>query len=103
MREKGVVCVFMTYRIGVVGLGYVGIPLAVAFARKFPVVGYDIDEERVKGLRDGFDRTGEVSPEELRASSLRVTSKLEELRGCNVLVVTVPTPVDGGTVPISVL
>lgn len=87
-------CSSMNYRIGVVGLGYVGIPLAVAFARKFPVVGYDIDEERVKGLRNGFDRTGEVSPEELRASSLRVTSRPEDLRECNVLVVTVPTPVD---------
>src|SRR4051812_25877829 len=81
-------------RIIVIGLGYVGLPLAVGLARKFDTIGFDIDEERIAELRDGQDRTNEVAEDELRASSLKVTSEAEDCRGGDVYVVTVPTPVD---------
>ncbi len=83
-------------RIGVVGLGYVGLPLAVAFARAFPTLGFDISPARVAELRAGRDSSLEVSPEELAEvrGRLEVTDRPEALRGCNVYVVTVPTPID---------
>src|SRR4051794_19738579 len=81
-------------RIIVIGLGYVGLPLAVALARKFDTIGFDIDEERIAELREGQDRTNEVAEDELRASSLKVTSEAEDCRGGDVYIVTVPTPVD---------
>jgi UDP-N-acetyl-D-galactosamine dehydrogenase len=82
-------------RIGVVGLGYVGLPLAVEFGRHFDTTGFDINPGRVAELRRGRDRTLEVEPKALRASKrLRFTSDLHELRRCNVYVVTVPTPID---------
>jgi UDP-N-acetyl-D-galactosamine dehydrogenase len=87
-------------RIGVVGLGYVGLPLAVAFGRRYDTVGYDIDAARVAALRDGRDATGEVSPGELAdAGRLRLTDDPEGLAACNTYVVTVPTPVDEATRP----
>jgi UDP-N-acetyl-D-galactosamine dehydrogenase len=81
-------------RIVVVGLGYVGLPLAVALARKFEVIGLDRDRQRVAELREGKDRTREVGEEELKASSLRLTDRAEECGGGDVYIVTVPTPVD---------
>ncbi len=83
-------------RIGVVGLGYVGLPLAVAFARAFPTLGFDISPARVAELRAGRDSSLEVSPEELAEvrGRLEVTDDPEALRRCNVYVVTVPTPID---------
>ncbi|WP_333835960.1 nucleotide sugar dehydrogenase [Novosphingobium sp.] len=81
-------------RIGVVGLGYVGLPLAIAFARKFDVVGFDVSAHRISTLRAHHDYTGEVSPEDLAASSLVVTDDAAALRDCPVIIVTVPTPVD---------
>jgi len=81
-------------KIGVVGLGYVGLPLAVAFARKYAVVGFDVSEGRIAALRQGVDFTNEVSAEELQRSNLVVTSAAEDLRGCGIVIVTVPTPVD---------
>jgi UDP-N-acetyl-D-galactosamine dehydrogenase len=82
-------------RIGVVGLGYVGLPLAVEFGRHFDTTGFDINPERVAELRRGRDRTLEVEPKALRASKrLRFTADLRDLRRCNVYVVTVPTPID---------
>jgi UDP-N-acetyl-D-glucosamine/UDP-N-acetyl-D-galactosamine dehydrogenase len=83
-----------TLRLGVIGLGYVGLPLAVALAKHFPVIGYDISARRVAELRDGSDRTDEVAPETLRASALRVTGEARDLAGSDVFIVTVPTPVD---------
>src|SRR3954454_11102151 len=88
-----------TDRIVVVGLGYVGLPLAVALARRFDVTGLDIDAGRVEQLKSGFDRTNEVSPEALAASPLRLTGDPEECRGCAVYIVTVPTPVDADNRP----
>lgn len=82
-------------RLAVVGLGYVGLPLAAAFGRKRKVVGFDINEARVQELRSGVDRTLEVSSEELRESTgLVYTSRLEDIADCNVYIITVPTPID---------
>jgi len=83
-------------RIGVVGLGYVGLPLAVEFGKHFETIGFDVKPQRVAQLRKGHDSTLEVSPEELRAAQrLTFTTDLEQLRRCRVFVVTVPTPIDG--------
>ncbi len=82
-------------RIGVIGLGYVGLPLAVEFGRRGPVVGFDINPARIRELRAGRDSTLETSPEELRAAKhLRFTTNVADLRACNFYIVTVPTPVD---------
>ncbi|WP_231627710.1 nucleotide sugar dehydrogenase [Novosphingobium sp. AAP1] len=81
-------------RIGVVGLGYVGLPLAIAFARKFAVVGFDVSAHRIATLRAHHDYTGEVSAEDLAASTLVVTDDAAALADCPVIIVTVPTPVD---------
>ena len=86
-------------RIGVVGLGYVGLPLAVAFARQYQVTGFDIGAHRVATLRAGHDFTGEVSAEELAASHLDITDDPAALGTCPVIIVTVPTPVDDGHRP----
>ncbi len=82
-------------RIGVIGLGYVGLPLAVAFGNRFPTIGFDINEARIAELRAGRDSSLEVSPEELAAvENLSYTSDPAALATCNVYVVTVPTPID---------
>lgn len=87
-------------KIAVIGLGYVGLPLAVAFASEHDVVGFDIDETRVAELTAGLDRTLEVSAENLRAAKrLSVTGDAARLAGCNVLIVTVPTPIDAHKKP----
>ena len=83
-------------RIGVVGLGYVGLPLAVEFGKHFETVGFDVNPQRVAQLRKGRDSTLEVSAEELRAAQrLTYTTDLDGLRRCRVFIVTVPTPIDG--------
>ena len=81
-------------RIIVVGLGYVGLPLAVALARNFEVVGFDIDPNRIGELLENFDRTREVEEADLAASRLKLTSSPGDCRGADVYIVTVPTPVD---------
>ena len=82
-------------KIAVIGLGYVGLPVALAFADKFPgTVGFDIHQVKVKELRRGDDRTGEVPAGVLRGSSLLITSDTEALRECTFFVVAVPTPID---------
>lgn len=86
-------------KVCVVGLGYVGLPLAVAFGRPFQVVGYDINKERIEELDRGFDRTREVSETDLQVSSVHYTSDIEEARSCNVYIITVPTPVDSARRP----
>ncbi|MFQ5974119.1 MAG: nucleotide sugar dehydrogenase [Alphaproteobacteria bacterium] len=86
-------------RIGVVGLGYVGLPLAVALARHFSVTGFDIDPQRIAELREGGDRTGEVEPAMLRSSTLALSDDPGELVGADVFIVTVPTPVDAENRP----
>jgi UDP-N-acetyl-D-galactosamine dehydrogenase len=86
--------VFSQKKNRVVGLGYVGLPLAIAFARKFAVVGFDVSAHRIATLRAHHDYTGEVSAEDLAASSLVVTDEAAALGDCPVIIVTVPTPVD---------
>ena len=85
--------------VAVVGLGYVGLPLAVALARHFRTIGYDIDETRVKELLAGHDRTGEIDTERLKASSLTVSSDADSIHGLDVYIVTAPTPVDTANRP----
>ncbi len=86
-------------RIVVIGLGYVGLPLAVALARKFETVGFDIDEGRVRELCGGTDRTREVEEEQLRSTALKLTADPRECAGADVYIVTVPTPVDQANRP----
>ncbi|MGN9713951.1 Vi polysaccharide biosynthesis UDP-N-acetylglucosamine C-6 dehydrogenase TviB [Acinetobacter variabilis] len=82
-------------KIAVIGLGYVGLPLAVEFGKKVPVVGFDIYQKRIDELRNGQDHTLEVSPEELKqAIHLSYSANLEDLKNCNFFIVTVPTPID---------
>lgn len=83
-----------SYRIAVIGCGYVGLPLALAFSRLFPVVGFDLDKNRVFELSQSFDRNGEYSAEGFQHRQLSFSSDAEELKECNVFIIAVPTPVD---------
>ncbi len=80
----------------IVGLGYVGLPLAVAFAKKYKVIGFDIDESRIEDLKDGNDKTLEVEKNILKSinKSLSFTSKIDDTKDCNIYIITVPTPID---------
>ena len=87
-------------RIAVIGLGYVGLPVALAFARAFPgTIGFDVDQARVDELSRGIDLTGESAPEELRGAKLALTADPDRLRGADFFVVAVPTPVDANRQP----
>lgn len=82
-------------KIAIIGLGYVGLPLAVEFAKHYQTVGFDVNERRIKELKSGHDSTLEVSPEELQQAPLiSYTSDLEDTRSCSIYIVTVPTPID---------
>lgn len=85
--------------IGVIGLGYVGLPVAVSFARHYPVIGYDISESRIRELQAGYDRNGEFAPELLRREGLLFTHEEADLRRANFFIVAVPTPIDDYKVP----
>ena len=86
--------------IAIIGLGYVGLPLAVEFAKHYPVLGYDINPGRVKALSQGEDNTREVEPHELAAAKhLTFTCTLEDLAQANIYIVTVPTPIDAQKMP----
>lgn len=81
--------------IAIIGLGYVGLPLAVEFGKQYPTIGFDVNEQRIMELRDGNDRTLEVSPTELQASTkLNFTHDVAGIEDCNVFIVTVPTPIN---------
>jgi len=81
--------------IAIIGLGYVGLPLAVAFGKKYQVTGFDIDSDRIQSLREGLDATLEVSSKEIQASkSLSFSYDPDDLKACNIYIVTVPTPID---------
>ncbi|MGF6712327.1 UDP-N-acetyl-D-galactosamine dehydrogenase [Luteibacter sp. W1I16] len=89
-----------TVKIGVIGLGYVGLPLAVEFGKRYATLGFDIDASRVAELRAGNDRTLEVDEASLaRAGRLSYSGDLDDLRACNVFIVTVPTPIDSAKRP----
>ena len=82
-------------KLAVIGLGYVGLPLAVAFGKKYQVVGFDINEQRISELRAHVDKTEEVTAEEFReAKGFSCTSNLEDIRDCDIYIITVPTPID---------
>ena len=85
-------------RIAVIGLGYVGLPLAVEFGKKFPTVGFDINLQRVNDLNNGIDHTNEVELEELNKvlnnNLFRLSNDIESIKECNIYIVTVPTPID---------
>lgn len=82
-----------THQVAVVGLGYVGLPLALEFAKKYPVVGFDIDDQRVDELQNGHDRTREVNGMDL-ISEIEFSSNVEDIKHANTYIVTVPTPID---------
>ena len=90
----------MSETVAVVGLGYVGLPVALGFARKFPgSIGFDINEAKVKALKSGVDATNEVSTAELKATTLLITSNPDDLKKATFFVVAVPTPVDRNNRP----
>lgn len=78
----------------VIGLGYVGLPLAIEFSKKFKVLGFDINQDRIDLLRKGIDKTLEVSSQSLKDSSITFASKIEDIIGCDIYIITVPTPID---------
>ncbi len=81
--------------IAIVGLGYVGLPLAIEFSRKFKTIGFDVNSDRIKELKKGYDNTLEISKDTIdSAVNLKFTNQLEELKNVNVYIVTVPTPID---------
>ena len=85
------------YKIAVIGLGYVGLPLAHAFSEKYEVVGFDIAQWRIDELRSGIDRTLELSTDQVNeaiSNKMKFTNVLEDIRDCNIYIVTVPTPID---------
>jgi len=85
----------MNPSIAIIGLGYVGFPLAVEFGKQYPTLGFDIDTTRISELNQGYDRTQEVSDAQLKSSSqLKFSSELNDLASCNTFIVTVPTPID---------
>ena len=87
-------------RVGVVGLGYVGLPLAVAFGRKFPTLGYDLSAEKIRAYRERRDPTGEIPDEVFReAKLLECSNDASKLKAAQYIVVAVPTPVDGAHMP----
>jgi UDP-N-acetyl-D-galactosamine dehydrogenase len=87
-------------KIGIIGLGYVGLPLAVEFGKKFEVVGFDINQTRIDELKSGKDSTLEVEPSQLvNSKGLQFSSSIKDLHNCNVYIVTVPTPIDEANAP----
>ncbi len=90
----------MSDKIAIIGLGYVGIPLAVEFGKKFTTVGFDINTERINELKKGFDRTLEISSDDLAsATHLSYTISVEDLSDCNIYIITVPTPINNKNLP----
>lgn len=91
---------FNQARLAVIGLGYVGLPLAVEFGKTRPVVGFDINQARISELQSGKDSTLEVTPEELvTANQLSFSNRVEDIANCGVFIVTVPTPIDKANRP----
>jgi len=88
-------------KICVIGLGYVGLPLAVAFAEKFKVVGFDVNASRIKELVSGYDRTLEIEDNLLNSvkSNISYATDIQDTKDCNIYIVTVPTPIDNANRP----
>ena len=93
---------YMQDKIAIIGLGYVGLPLAHAFSKKYEVVGLDINQERINELNNGFDRTLELTSQEVKeslANGMRFTTNWDDAKACNIYIVTVPTPIDNDNEP----
>ena len=93
---------YTNYKLAILGLGYVGLPLAHAFSSKYKVVGFDIDQSRIEELRNGHDRTLELSEEQVKeaiTNGMEFTNRLEDIKDCNIYIVTVPTPIDEHKTP----
>jgi UDP-N-acetyl-D-galactosamine dehydrogenase len=86
-------------KVAVIGLGYVGLPVAVAFGQNFRTIGFDVNEQRISSLKDGIDVTGEVEPEELKSADVLYTNNYEELKEADFFIVAVPTPIDDSNQP----
>ena len=86
-------------KIAIIGLGYVGLPLAVLLDQKFNVIGFDINPQRIKELKEGYDRTREVESEKLKSSTIEFTDNPEKISEAKVIIVTVPTPIDQHNIP----
>lgn len=86
-------------KICIIGLGYVGLPLAVLFSKKYEVFGFDISTERIKELQQGHDRTLEIDQDKLRESTLKFTYDIKDISACNYFIITVPTPIDDNNQP----
>ena len=85
----------MTEKIAIIGLGYVGLPLAVEFGKQYQTIGFDINHQRIKELTQWQDSTLETTTEELKqATKLSYTTNSEDIKACNIYIVTVPTPID---------
>ena len=92
----------MNKKICIIGLGYVGLPLAHAFSKKFKVVGFDINKPRVDELSSGYDRTLELTSDEVKesiANGMVYSTNIDDIKDCNVYIVTVPTPIDSSNRP----
>ena len=89
------------FKICLVGLGYVGLPLAVAFAEKFKVIGFDVNSLRIAELEKNYDRTQEIENKDLKfaKSNITYTSDISKTQDCNIFIVTVPTPIDRANRP----
>ena len=86
---------FEKVHIAVIGQGYVGLPLAIAFGKKYPTIGFDINLSRIDDLKNGVDHTNEASPQQLKsAGKLTFSSSINDIKECNLYIVTVPTPID---------
>jgi len=90
----------MNHKIAVIGLGYVGIPLAVEFGKKITTIGIDINLDRIDELKTGFDRTLEMTKEDLEsATHLSYTTDINDAKDCNIFIITVPTPINKKNLP----
>ena len=90
----------MSHKIAVIGLGYVGIPLAVEFGKNTETIGLDINSDRIDELRKGYDRTLEMNEEDLKSSTyLKFTESIEDTKDCNIFIITVPTPINNKNLP----
>ncbi|SDK49552.1 nucleotide sugar dehydrogenase [Sediminibacillus albus] len=85
--------------VGVVGLGYVGLPVAIGFSEKYPVIGFDVDKSKIESLKKGIDVTGEAAAEQLKKSGINFTSQADSLKVCDFIIVAVPTPINKNMEP----
>ncbi len=86
-------------KIGVLGLGYVGLPLAIEFSKKYVTIGFDKDSSRIQELKSGYDNTNELKKSELKKSNITLSSNVNDLLECNIFIITVPTPVNENNAP----